>query len=217
MREKPKQMRAKKNRQALMSALESLLKEKDFDQISVTDIASVAGVSTGLLYAHFKNKADFLEALLDVYKARILARLEEVESQDVKSEYQNAGGLREALRIIASYAYTQLLEEAHIIRALSQHLRARPDEEQAQWQALRLRAASTITSVLDVYADDLARTDKSLTATTLVYFFNSIFSEALQTIKLGQASDDHLSQEAFTQEIADIAFGYLTTAPQGSG
>ena len=148
MREQPKQSRAKKNRQALMSALESLLKEKDFDQISVTEIASVAEVSTGLLYAHFTNKTDFLEALLETYRERIIHRLEEVESQDVKNEYRNAGGLREALRIISDFAYGQLLEEAHIIRALTQHLRARSEAEQAEWQTLRVRAASTITSVL---------------------------------------------------------------------
>ncbi|TDF37592.1 TetR/AcrR family transcriptional regulator [Alteromonadaceae bacterium M269] len=213
MRKQPKQTRSIKTRKALTAALESLLKEKDFDQISVAEIASTACVSTGLLYSHFKNKADFLEALLETYKERIVKRLEEAESEDVSVEYRNAGSLREALRIISNYTYQQLQGDAHIIRALSQHLRARPESEQAEWQDLRTRAALTLTAVLDVYSDDLARTDRQLTEKIFVYFFNSIFYEVIQNRKLGNISVYDLPSEVFTVEIADIIYGYLTTSP----
>jgi len=210
MRQQPKQARSRKTRETLMSALDTLLKEKDFDLISVTDIAKTAGVSTGLLYAHFKNKSDFLEALLEAYKARIMVRLEETEAQDVMAEYRAAGSLRNALRIIAEYAYAQLRDDAHIINALTQHLRTRSATDQAEWQDLRIRAAHTIISVIDVYADEVSRPDIALTSRMLVYFFNSIFSEALRTHQLGQTSMDGASKETFTNEIADMAYGYLT-------
>jgi hypothetical protein len=48
----------------------------------------------------------------------------------------------------------------------------------------------------------------------LVYFFNSIFSEVMQNRKLGSTSVNGVSRQTFTQEIADMAYGYLTTAPK---
>lgn len=205
-----KQARTRKTRQALMKALENLLKNKGFEQITVTEIAATAGVSTGLLYAHFKNKKDFLEALLDAYKARILTRLEEVEAQDICADYKAAGSLRAALREIANHAYRQLLEDAHLLDAVMQYLREQPDVDHSEWQDIRTRAALTIIPVLDVYADQVTRTDDALTRKMLVYFFNSIFAEALRTQQLGRTESAPIQSEVFTHEIGDFAYGYLT-------
>ena len=193
-----------------MQALENLLKDKGFEQITVTEIAATAGVSTGLLYAHFKNKKDFLEALLDAYKARILARLEEVEAQDTSADYEDAGSLRAALHEIADHAYRQLLEDAHLLDAVMQYLREQPDIDHSEWQDIRTRAALTIIPVLDVYADQVTRPDDALTRKMLVYFFNSIFSEALRAQQLGKGQQDTFAADVLTNEIADFAYGYLT-------
>lgn len=198
-----------------MLALETLLKDKGFDQITVTEIATEAGVSTGLLYAHFTNKRDFLAALLDAYKTRILTRLEDMEAQDLHEDYKAAGSLREALQLIADYAYSQLLEDAHLLDAVSQYLREQPDVDHLEWQDLRHRAAATITPVIDIYAEQVSRADKALTAKMLVYFFNSIFSEALRTHQLGSTAQKHIKPEVFTREIADMAYGYLTMPLDG--
>lgn len=213
MRKEPKQARSRKTRQKLMAALETLLREKEFDQITVIEIAATASVSTGLLYSHFRNKADFLEALLEEYKVRVLHRLEDVESNDANEEFRAAGSLRGALRLIAGYAYEQLEEDAHIIRAITQSFRSRANENREEWQELRTRAFRTIAPVLDVYEDELARPNNKQTAEMIVYFYNTIFAQALLLHEQGSGTAHSLGQEVFVREIADFAYGYLTTAP----
>ncbi|NNE57041.1 MAG: TetR family transcriptional regulator [Hellea sp.] len=210
MRRQPKQVRAQITRQRLMNALDSLLKERDFDLISVVEIAKEAGVSSGLLYSHFKNKADFLDALLEDYQARIVARLETVEQSDLMAEFKAAGGLREALREIAAFAYQQLSEDAHILRAIAHSLKSRSALEREDWQDIRLRAYDTIAPVLTVYETELARPNDETTAQMLVYFFNSIYLEELYRDPFQSMADD-IGKDRFISEIADFAYGYLTT------
>ena len=200
-----KQPRSKKTRQKLLEALEVLLKRKDFDQISVAEIAGTAGVSNGILYAHFKNKAEFLDALLAEYYARLLDRVRAAESADTAEIYRRADSLREALRWIAKSAYEQTQNDAHLITALSYHLRTQPPKVKRKWQALRTRASLTIQSVLDVYPLADKHQDK-LAREMLVYFFNSIYSAAMRT---DQVELEKRNPEAFTREIGDMAYGYL--------
>lgn len=211
MHKKPKQDRSIKTRLKLMSALDELLRLKDFEQITVAEIAQTAGVSTGLLYSHFKNKDDFLDALLEEYKARILNRLEEAEKSDLRAEFAQTGSLREAFRMITGLAYEQMLEDAHIILAVSQALRSKPNADWKEWQNIRARAFKTISPILSVFESEIARPINETTARTVVYFFNTIFLEFLMFRGGIRSSAPSLSQEEFIHHIADFAYGYLTT------
>ncbi|MEM7099083.1 MAG: helix-turn-helix domain-containing protein [Pseudomonadota bacterium] len=188
-----------------MQALESLLKERDFDQISVAEIAATAGVSTGLLYAHFKNKAEFLDALLTEYYARVLERIEVAESSDTTEIYRKIGSLREALRWIAKSTYDQTHSDVHLIRALSFYLRTRPEPVRLKWRALRSRAAMTIESVLDAYPV-ANRHHEELAKGMLVYFFNSIYAVVLRA---DDVELETIDAAILTREIGDMAYGYL--------
>ncbi len=196
-----------------MTALETLLREKEFDQITVADIAKEASVSTGLLYSHFANKADFLDALLEAYRIRVLTRLEAVENSDVTQEYRDIGDLRLALRSIAAYAYEQLLEDAHILRAISHSLRSHPKNNSQEWHDLRQRAFQTIAPIIDVYESEISRPNNTKTAEMLVYFFNTIFVDSLLLNATPSTNSSSLSQDDFISEITDFAYGYLTTPP----
>lgn len=59
---RPVQQRSKKTEQALLDALERLLKTKSFQDLTVAQIASEAGVSTGAIYRRFKDKEDLLRS-----------------------------------------------------------------------------------------------------------------------------------------------------------
>lgn len=45
-----------------------LFQEHGFDQVSVKDIASAMGVTTGTLYHHFKNKQEIMDAVFSQHK-----------------------------------------------------------------------------------------------------------------------------------------------------
>lgn len=57
--------RVKKTKNALKDSLISLMQEKDFRDISVTDIVETADVNRGTFYRHFQYKEELLDELID--------------------------------------------------------------------------------------------------------------------------------------------------------
>jgi len=57
--------RVQKSRQAIRDAFVALMKEKDFDHITVQDIAERANVSRKTFYLHFLDKYDLLDRVME--------------------------------------------------------------------------------------------------------------------------------------------------------
>lgn len=57
--------RIKKTKQALNQALFTLLDEKPFQQITITDIVTVADVNRGTFYKHYRDKEELLDSIID--------------------------------------------------------------------------------------------------------------------------------------------------------
>ncbi|MDH3903783.1 MAG: TetR/AcrR family transcriptional regulator [Xanthomonadales bacterium] len=68
---KPKQDRSKDTQEKLLTALESLLEERFFEQITIRDIAQRAGLSSGTIYRRFQNKEALLPILYERYDHRL--------------------------------------------------------------------------------------------------------------------------------------------------
>ena len=61
----------------LKEALTRLLREKDFEAISVSDITKEAGVNRGTFYLHYVDKFDMMDKLIDEILQNILTLLKE--------------------------------------------------------------------------------------------------------------------------------------------
>ena len=59
-----KQARSRKTRDALVRAGRNLCEIKDFDELSVAEIAAEAGCSVGSFYSRFSDKDGFFRALV---------------------------------------------------------------------------------------------------------------------------------------------------------
>ena len=60
--QRPKQARSLRTEQALLDALEALLSRKSFVDLTVSELAREAGLTTGAIYRRFKDKEDVLRA-----------------------------------------------------------------------------------------------------------------------------------------------------------
>src|ERR1700738_4216470 len=66
--------RLRRTRQLLQDALRNLLKQKEFDKISVQDITEAATVNRATFYAHFEDKFALLGELIRVTFLDLLAQ-----------------------------------------------------------------------------------------------------------------------------------------------
>lgn len=69
--QQPQTERARRSLERILSAVEELLVEKEFSEITVGEIADKAGVSTGLLYSRFDGKDEILPYLIKRFYRRV--------------------------------------------------------------------------------------------------------------------------------------------------
>lgn len=62
------QARSRRSQAALLNSAMTLLAERDFDEISIPEIAIGAGLSIGTFYRRFTDKEEFLDALFDRFE-----------------------------------------------------------------------------------------------------------------------------------------------------
>ena len=216
MAKPPSQPRAVKTREKLMAALKTLLKGREFEHISIADIAAEAGVAVGSVYSHFEDKNAFLAAMLDHHMDLVRSRLDEVEAQNAEDAYARFGDLRAALGAAMQGAYAQLQSDAHIIRALHTYARlndAHPDEARTE---LVRRAFQRVLGLLQAYGDEIRRTDLQEAARVVNYFLNVIFLEKAMFPQAGPLGDLAPSDEVFVEAATAMLYGYLT-APERQG
>ena len=83
-------LRIKRTRKAIYASFFALLKEKDFEKISVKDIADMAMISRNTFYLHYADKYELLESvcdrLLETLKSRVVQALEKARREDITVE-----------------------------------------------------------------------------------------------------------------------------------
>ena len=204
------QARSRATRDKLIAALEDLLRTKRFDEISVAEIAAKAGVSPASIYRRFENKDAFIPVLFELYRRRID---DWTVSPEARFDPDEAPTLRAALRQVALIALRQLGQQRHILRAVHVYAHLRPDLIGQEWRALEAQAVAAFDALLAHYQAEIKRTDMATAAGMTAYFINTIFIER----GLFWDEDDVARWqlpgrvEAFAEEVADFAYGYLTT------
>lgn len=63
--ERPVRADAARNHELLLQTAQQLFSERNIDDVTMSEIARVAGVGKGTLYRHFSDKGDLCHALLD--------------------------------------------------------------------------------------------------------------------------------------------------------
>ncbi|MDW4208534.1 TetR/AcrR family transcriptional regulator [Staphylococcus saprophyticus] len=59
--------RKEKSQQLIISSFVELIREKDFDKVSMNDIAQHANINRGTIYLNFIDKYDILDHAIDFY------------------------------------------------------------------------------------------------------------------------------------------------------
>lgn len=112
---KPKQNRSKNTQEKLLTALESLLEERFFEQITIRDIAQRAELSSGTIYRRFQNKEALLPILYERYDHSLGAWAGSIWQGKRLEEYCD---LKSRLDWVVKEHVRFYKEFAHILRTL---------------------------------------------------------------------------------------------------
>lgn len=78
--------RIRKTQEAILGAFVGLMAEKDFEQITINDIAERADINRGTVYLHYMDKFDLLNQCIDTYLAELLASCVDNENPNFPSK-----------------------------------------------------------------------------------------------------------------------------------
>ena len=82
----PKQTRSQDTQERVLKALEQLLSERFFEQITIRDLAARTGVSSGTIYRRFKDKEALLPVLYERFDHSISEWAEEFQVSDPRAQ-----------------------------------------------------------------------------------------------------------------------------------
>ena len=80
-------LRVIKTNKILFEALTTLMKEKTFEKIKISDICEVALINRSTFYAHYEDKYELLLALIEDLKDNLLIELNKNEVESLSKEY----------------------------------------------------------------------------------------------------------------------------------
>lgn len=176
---KKPQKRALETRSRILSALERLLAAREFEAISIADLARAADVAVGSVYSHFKDKSALLPALLDRQLAAAADRLAAYRSSGeiagVRIARSSAPDLRTAIEQGLRAAHGEIAKSRGVRRALATYRRLNPDLDLRAADALHEEAFIAFLGQLDLYKDEIKHKDRSAAARMVNHFINVIF------------------------------------------
>ncbi len=200
------QKRSQQTRDKLIDALDSLLTEKDFEDISIADIALRAGVSTASIYQRFRNRDAAVSILLELYLKRVR---EWGQSAHGATDLSKASSLREALIMVGISAWRQVETLGHVMRPAYLYSRLRPDLLGDKWNAMAEQALTGFRSMLQTWLVDLNHDDLAKLAGMATYFYNMMFVGRLLHTDTTLTWKIPADEKAFASELADFVCGYL--------
>jgi len=198
-----------------MLALEDLLREREFEQISVTDIARRAGVAVGSVYSHFKDKDAFLAVLLSERTNMLEERITSPETRAAMAAAKNLSGLREAITLASRSCFAQIKQDAHIMRALLTYIRQHPEALETRDRLARL-AFEGVLELIEAYRDEITNANLTDAVRMVNHFLNMIFLDKVLFVGHPNRNSAAPDDETLIQGVADMAYAYLTSPNNGA-
>lgn len=194
------QARSRKTLNALLDALDRLLRDRSFESITVLDLAREAGVSTGAFYARFSSKDDLLPELY----SRFQDSLKEITDRELDPASWAPLSPRERADRLAQFLCDTYQRRSWLLRAVVIHSRRHTptmaDGPKHTPQAELLRKLADCVGSAPAPRTDLSRDELEFA----VYVAITLVREAVLFPQLPMAASLGLNAESIRERLPGL-------------
>ncbi len=206
----PRQARSRQTLARLLDALESLLADRTFEEISIHEILRTAQVSVGSFYARFPTKDALLPALYDRWdqelRGRAVTKKDQEEARSLSLEGLTA-------RFIGNMVKNQR-RRRWFIRAVALHARQHPQMITREQRSKRRQLHRQWASLVLEHRDRINHPDPEEAVALAIFLVVSTCREKVVFSESPHASSFRLSDRKLTAELQRAFLAYLGVTPR---
>lgn len=194
------QPRARATRDALLSAGRALLADRDFDALSIAELAGAIGLSVGSFYGRFRDKESFFALLQEQVTAEWLSAARETLT-GAGDASRSAGRVIADVVAVTVRAYRR---DRGLIRAALKHASNHP----GSWTPVRRTGERFVGELVAVLAPRLGHLDPAQREPRTRFAMQMLFGTALNGV-LNDPGPLKLDDPGLERELARALQAYL--------
>jgi AcrR family transcriptional regulator len=207
----PKQRRSQESLERILDAAETLIRERGFEAMTISEVVERSGSSVGSLYGRFRNKLALLQAVQVRYHARVenaIAAAFQGGSPPSGESLEDAA--RRVVRVLSDY----LLNEPELFRAFV--LQAVFDPRvRTQGEVANARRRQHVATVLIEHPEALGHPDPDLAVRWVYSLCMAVLRERITFGKEAELSGA-FTDEQIIEELTRTVIAYLTCGREGA-
>jgi AcrR family transcriptional regulator len=198
------QQRARDTRDAMLSVGRALLQERDFDELSIADLAAANGLSVGSFYGRFRDKASFFALLQQQVTEEWLERGRALLARTQRREPD----VRPIVSQVCAAFVDVMRRDAGFVRASLKHASTHP----GSWTPIRQTGRVFIAEVAAVLGPRLTHLPPAQREPRIGFALQMMFGTGVNAV-LNDPGPIQLADARLERELARALTGYLEIGP----
>ena len=200
-----KQARSEQTTQNIVAALERLLGQKTFEQVTMAELAAEAGLSAGAIYRRFKNKEALLPHIFERYRLELGAWMERVTSEFLAT----SGSLEHAVQSLIEETLDCFQSNAPIFRTVHIHGRLNPELNAMKPNSMMDYGFEPVAGLLERFREEVTQPLQTAKRYLSYVVVAMVMERALYPNQNPSAGLD-LSEEQFVEVTSAMVYSWLT-------
>lgn len=197
------QPRARATRDALLSAGRALLEDRDFDAMSIAELAGAIGLSVGSFYGRFHDKASYFVLLQEQVTGEWLA-----DARELLARVADSRSPARIVDAVCATLVTLFRRDRGFVRAVLQHASTHPDG----WMLMRRTGDVFVGEMVAALAPRLTHLDPVQRELRIRFAMQMLFGTVVNAV-LNDPGPYRLADTRLEHELAQAVVAYLGIEP----
>ena len=193
------QPRARATREALLAAGRALLEDRDFDAMSIAELAGAIGLSVGSFYGRFHDKASYFVLLQERVTAEWLAR-----ARDLLARLADTRSPARIVEAVCATLVDLFRRDRGFVRAVLKHASNHPDG----WLLMRRTGDVFVGEMVAALAPRLTHLDPAQRELRIRFAMQMLFGTVVNAV-LNDPGPYRLADTRLERELAQAVSAYL--------